>query len=118
MVYPKYNLIEDLVHHILSGCDVYYGLCCHDEFFEQVLMLLRAITHWETNLHGVELVPSMDLCRGQRHRRTMTNAVKGALSNTGWDVLETSVDRGTPGMDDIYGRVRRQLERFQQCCQG
>ena len=43
--YPRYNLIKDLVHHILGGCDVYYGLRCYDKFFEQVLMLLRAITH-------------------------------------------------------------------------
>ena len=75
MIYPKYKLIEDLVHHILSGYDVYYGLRCHGEFFKQVLMLLRAIAHWETSVHGVELVPSLDLCRGQRHRCTMTNAV-------------------------------------------
>ena len=62
--YPKYELIKDLVHHILSGCDVYYGLRCHGEFFKQVLMLLRAIAHWETSLHGVELVPGLDLRRG------------------------------------------------------
>ena len=64
--YPKYELIKDLVHHVLSGCDVYYGLRCHGELFEQVLMLLRAIAHWETSLHGVELKTSLDLCRGRR----------------------------------------------------
>ena len=118
MIYPKYKLIEDLVHHILSRCDVYYGLHCHGEFFKQVLMLLRAIAHWETYFHGVKLIPSLDLCHGQRHRRTMTNAMEGDLPNMDRDVLETSVDGGTPGIDSVYGRVRRQLERFQLCCQG
>ena len=102
----RYKLTKDLVHHILGGYDVYYGLHCHDKFFEQVLMLIRAIAHWETSLHGMELVPNLDLCRDQCHHRTMTNAVKGDLPNTGWDVLETSVDRGTPGIDGVYGRVR------------
>ena len=68
-------------------------------------MLIRAIAHWKTSLHGVELVPSLDLCRGQRHRRTMTNAVEGDLPNVDQDVLEMSIDRGTSGIDGIYGRV-------------
>ena len=62
---PRYNLTKDLVNHILGGCDVYYGLHCHDKFFEQVLMLLGAITHWEASLHGMELVPCLDLRHGQ-----------------------------------------------------
>ena len=70
-------------------------------------MLLRAITHWETCFHGMKLVPGSDLCRGQRHRRTMTNVVEGDLSNVDRDILETSIDRGTPGIDGIYDCVRR-----------
>ena len=103
--YPKYRLIKYLVHHILSGCDVYYGLRCHGEFFKQVLVLLKAVAHWETCFHGVKLVPSSDLCRGQRHRRTMTNAMEGDLQNADQDVLEMSVDGGAPGIDSIYGRI-------------
>ena len=80
---PEYNLVEDFVHHILSGCDIHYGLCCHDEFFEQVFMFLRAIAHWEASLHGMELVPGLDLCHSQHHRCTMTNAVEGDLLNVG-----------------------------------
>ena len=79
-------------------------------------MFLRTIAHWETSLHGVELVPSLDLCRGQHHRRTMTNVMEGDLLNMDRDILETSVDRGTPGIDDVYGSVHRQLERFQLRC--
>ena len=70
-------------------------------------MFLRAVAHWETSLHSMELVPGSDLCRGQRHRRTMTNTVEGDLPNADRDVLETSVDRGTLGIDGVYGHVRR-----------
>ena len=48
----------------------------------------------------------------------MTNAVEGDLLNVDRDLSETNVDRGTPGIDSVYGHVRRQLERFQLCCQG
>ena len=81
-------------------------------------MLIRAVAHWETCFHGVKLIPSSDLCRGQRHRHTMMNAIEGDLPNMDRDVLEMNVDRGTPGINNVYGRVRRQLERFQLCCQG
>ena len=76
-------------------------------------MLLGAIAHREASLHGMELVPCLDLRRGQRHRRAMMNAVEGNLLNMGRDVLETSVNEGTPSIDGVRGRVRRQLERLQ-----
>ena len=59
--FPKYNLIEDFVHHILSGCDVHDGLCHCGEIFYQIFMSLRAIANREANLHGVEIMPSLDL---------------------------------------------------------
>ena len=70
-------------------------------------MLLGAITHWETSLHGVELIPGLDLHRGQRHRCAMTNAVEGDFLNVGRNVLEASIDEGTPSIDGIHGRVHR-----------
>ena len=81
-------------------------------------MFLRAIAHWEASLHGVELVPSLDLRRGQRQRRTMTNAVKDDLLNVGQNVMEASVNEGTPSVDSVHDHVRRQLERLQLHCQG
>ena len=104
---PRYNITKDHIHHILGGCDVYYGLRCDDKLFEQVLMLLRAVAHRETCFLGVKLIHSSDLCRGQRHHRTMTNAMEGDLPNADRDILEMSVDGGTPSIDNIYGRVRR-----------
>ena len=105
--YPKYNLVEDFIHHILSGCDVHYGLCCHDKLFELVLMFFRAVTQWETSLNGVELIPSLDLRRGQRYRRAMTNVVEGDLLKAGWNIMEASIDEGAVGIDGIHSRVHR-----------
>ena len=60
---PKYNLVKDFVHHILSRCDVHDGLRRYGEFFYQVLMSLRAVSNWEANLHGMEVMPGLDLRR-------------------------------------------------------
>ena len=60
---PRYNLVEDFIHHILSGRDVHDGLYRSGEIFYQILMSLRAIVNREANLHGVEIMPGLDLCR-------------------------------------------------------
>ena len=81
-------------------------------------MSLRDVANREANLHGVEVMPGLDLRQGQRHRRAVTNAVEGDLPNAGRDILETSINEGTPSIDGIHGRVSRQLERFQLHRQG
>ena len=55
----------------------------------------------------MELVPGLDLRRGQRHRCAMTNAIKGDLLDVGRDVVEAGVDEGGPGVDDHRSHVRR-----------
>ena len=55
----------------------------------------------------MELVPGLDLHRGQRHRCAMMNAMKGDLLNVGQDVMEAGVDEGGPGVDDHRSHVRR-----------
>ena len=106
--YPKYKLIKDLVHYILGGCDVHYGLRYHDKLFQQVLMFFRAIARWETSLHGVEFVPSLNLwCRSQCHHCTMTNIVEGNLLSMGQNVMEMSIDKEAAGIDGVNNHVRR-----------
>ena len=58
---PKYNLVEDFVHHILSGCDVHDGLRRCGEIFSQVFMSPRSIANREANLHGMEIMPGLNL---------------------------------------------------------
>ena len=76
------------------------------------------IAHWETSLHGVELIPGLDLRRGQRHRHAMTNAIEGDLLNAGQNVVEAGIDEGAPSANGIRGHIRRQLEGLQLQCQG
>ena len=63
MVPPKYNLVKNFVHHILSRCDVHDDLSHDDKLLKQILMLLKAIAHQEASLHGMELIPCLDLHR-------------------------------------------------------
>ena len=81
-------------------------------------MLLGAIAHQEASVHGMEFIPCLDLRRSQRHRRAMTNVVEGNFLNVGRNVLEASVDEGTPSIDGICGRISRQLEGLQPYYQG
>ena len=118
LIRPEYKLIKDLVHHILSRCDVHNGLSRDDKLFEQILMLLGAIAHWETRLHGVELVPSLNLRRGWCHRCAVTNTVESNLLDVGQDVVEASVDEGAPSINGIRGHIRHQLEGLQLHYQG
>ena len=43
----------------------------------------------------------------------MTNVIERDLLNQGQDVLEMSIDEGTPSIDGVRGRGHRQLERLQ-----
>ena len=75
-------------------------------------MLLGAIAH------GMELVPGLDLCHGQRHRRAMMKVVEGDLQNAGRNVMKASVDEGAPSVNGICDHVCHQLEGLQLHCQG
>ena len=70
-------------------------------------MFFRAIAQWETSLHGMEFIPSLNLCCSQRHCSAMTNAVEGDLPNMGRNIVEMSIDKGAAGIDGINSRVRR-----------
>ena len=70
-------------------------------------MLLRAVAHWEAGLHGVELMPGLDLRHDQRYRCTMMDAMEGDVLNASRNVVEASIDKGAPGIDDIHSHVRR-----------
>ena len=70
-------------------------------------MLLGAIAHRETSLHGMELVPDLDLHHGQRHRCAMMNTMKGDLLDVSQDVVEAGVDEGALGIDGHRSHVRR-----------
>ena len=110
--------MKDIVYNILSGCNVHDGLCCIDEVLDQLLMLLRAVAHRETSLHGMELVPDLNLHRSQPHRCAMTDAMEGDLLDMGWDIMEAGIDKGSLSIDGRRSHVCCQLEVLQLHRQG
>ena len=81
-------------------------------------MHVKIIAHWEARLHGVEVVPGLDLCCGQSHRRATTKAVEGDLLGARLDVMQVIDELGTLGVDSRHSRVHCQLEIIQPHCQG
>ena len=63
----------------MGGCNAHDGSSCIVEVFDQVFMHVRVIDHQEAWLHGAELMPGLDLCRGQGHCYTMADAMEGDL---------------------------------------
>ena len=61
---PKYKLIKDIIYHILGGYDVHNGLRRVIRVLDQILMHVRVVGHREAQLHGVEIMPALDLRRG------------------------------------------------------
>ena len=55
----------------------------------------------------MELVPGLDLRRGQHHRRAMMDTMEGDLLNAAQNVMEASVGEGAPSIDGVRGRIRR-----------
>ena len=70
-------------------------------------MLLGDVAHQETNLHGMEIVPDLDLCHGQRHRCATMDAMEGDLLETGWDVMEVSINEGALSIDEYHSCIHR-----------
>jgi len=71
-------------------------------------MLLGAIAHRETSLHGMELIHGLDLLHGQRNRCAMTNTMKGNLLDTGQDIMKAGIDEGAPSVDGRRSHVHHQ----------
>ena len=68
-------------------------------------MSLRTVANQETNLHGMKGLPGLDLRHSQHHRLVVMNAMESDLPNAGWYILKTSVNKGTPSIDDVHSRI-------------
>jgi len=73
-------------------------------------MQVGVIGHREAWLHGVKVMPGLDLRRGQGHCRTAVNTVEGDLLDACRDIMQTVVVERAPGIDGRRSRVRCQLE--------
>ena len=62
-------------------------------------MILRVFGGWETMGKKSKLVARTSLCDRQCHGSTMTNTMKGNLSDMVWDVVQANHRHGTLGID-------------------
>ena len=76
-------------------------------------MHVRVIDHREAQLHGAEIIPDLDLRRGQGHRRATVNAVEGDLLDAHRDIVQAVVEERASGIDGRRSRVCRQLKVLQ-----
>ena len=65
-------------------------------------MVLRVFTGWETMGKKSKLVARASLRNSQCHGSTMTNTMKGNLSDAVWDIVQVNHRHGTPGVDESY----------------
>ena len=68
-------------------------------------MLLGAVAHQETSLHGMKLVPGLNLRCSQCHQCTMMDNMEGDPLDMGQDVMEAGVDEGAPSIDGHRSRI-------------
>ena len=65
-------------------------------------MVLRVFGGRETMGKKSKLVARASLRNSQCHGSTMTNTMKGKLSDAMWDVIQANHQHGTPGIDESY----------------
>ena len=75
-------------------------------------MVLRVFGGWETMGKKLKLVARVTLRNSQCHGSTMTNTMKGNLSNAVWDVIQANHRHGTPSVDESYRILCSRLKAF------
>ena len=85
--YYKLKVRNHFVHYVFGLGSEGYGVGGVEEVLHQALMVLRVFGGWETMGKKSKLVARASLCNSQCHSSTMTNTVKGNLSDMVWDVV-------------------------------
>ena len=86
--YYKLKAREHFVHYDFSLGSKGYGVGGVEEVLDQALMVLRVFGGRETMGKKSKLVTRAGLCNSQCHGSTMTNTMKGNLSNVVWDIVQ------------------------------
>ena len=78
---------KHFVHYVFSLGSEGYGVSGVEDVLDQALMVLKLFGGWETMGKKSKLVAKASLRDSQCHGSTMTNTMKGNLSNVVWDVV-------------------------------
>ena len=85
--YYKLKAREHFVHYVFGLGSEGYRVGGVEEVLDQTLMVLRVFGGWETMGKKSKLVARTSLRNSQCHGSTMTNTVKGNLSDAVWDIV-------------------------------
>ena len=85
--YYKLRARKHFVHYVFGLGSEGYGVSSVEEVLDQALMVLGVFSGWETMRKKSKLVTRAGLRNSQCHGSTMTNTMKGNLSNVVWDVV-------------------------------
>ena len=102
--FPYYKLWarEHFVHYVFDLGSEGYGVGGVEEVPDQMLMVLRVFGGWETMGKKSKLVVRASLRNSQCHGSTMTNTVKGNLSDVVWNVVQANHRHGIPSINKSY----------------
>ena len=100
--YYKLKDREHFVHYVFGLGSEDSRVAGVEEVLDQVLMVLRVFGGWETMGKKSKLMARASLRNSQCHGSTMTNTMKGNLSNAVWDVIQANHHHGTPSIDKSY----------------
>lgn len=106
----RYQLIKDPVHNVLSQDDVCDFSCCITKVFDEVLMHVKVISHWEARLQGEKVVTRPHLHRSQGYSRATMNSMEGDLLSAHRDVMDSVDEQGSSSIDNRCGCVGRLLK--------
>ena len=100
--FSYYKLIagEHFIHNVFGLGSKGYGVDGIEEVPDQTLMVLRVFGGWETMGKKSKPVARASLRNSKCHGSTMTNTVKGNLSDMVRDVVQVNHRHGTPGVDE------------------
>ena len=76
-------------------------------------MHVGVVGHREARLHGTEIVPGLDLRRGQGHRCVVVNVVEGDLLDVRLDIVQAVIEERALGVDGRRSLIRCQLKVLQ-----
>ena len=85
--YYKLKAIKHFVHYVFGQGSKGYGVGGIEEILDQALMILRVFGGWETMGKKLKFMARASLHNSQCHGSTMTNTVKGNLSDAVWDIV-------------------------------
>ena len=100
--YYKLRAGEHFVHYVFGLGSEGYGVGSVKEVLDQALMVLRVFGGWETMGKKSKPVARASLRNSKCHGSTMTNTVKGNLSDVVLDIIQVNYRHGTPSVDESY----------------